>query len=214
MKFFIKKVFEYANYLSEVFPRIKTILWYKQLFRGLGNHSVVFKPLRLINPQNITIGDRVRIYKGSRIETIESWGNTKFTPELIVGNGTTFEQFVHIICASRVEIGKAVVISAGVMITDNNHEYKEINKSVMEQPLEVKDKTVIGDFCFVGMGSRIMAGARLGNNCIVGANSVVLGEFKDYSVIVGSPAKIIKRYDLETSKWRKTTSSGEFIDEV
>lgn len=212
MKQFIRKAFSYGNYLYEILVKIKTILWYKQLFGVIGKHCAIFTPLRLIGPHNINIGDWVRIYKNSRIETIERWGDTKFNPTIVIGNRTTFEQCLHLTCASRVEIGEDVVILADVMITDINHEYTEIDKSIMQQPIDVKE-TVIGSFCFIGMGARIMAGVRLGKNCIVGSNSVVIGEFPDYCVIVGSPAKIIKRYDLEISKWRKTSSTGEFIDE-
>jgi len=213
MKRFIRKLYSYGNYLSEILVRIKTILWYKQLFGVIGKHCSIFTPLRLIEPHNINIGDWVRIYKDSRIETVESWESTKFNPSILIGSRTTIEQRLHLICVSKVEIGEDVVISADVMITDNNHEYTQVNKSVMYQPLEIKE-TVIGNFCFIGMGARIMAGVRLGNNCIVGSNSVVIGEFPDYCVIAGSPAKIIKRYDFEISKWRKTSSVGDFIDEV
>ena len=38
-------------------------------------------------------------------------------------------------------------------------------------------------------------------NCVVGANSLVKGQFPDYSVIAGSPAKIIKRYDINPENW-------------
>ena len=213
MKQFIRKVYNYGNYLCEILVRIKTILWYKQLFGIIGKHCAIFKPLRLIAPHNIKIGSHVRIYKDSRIETIESWGGIKFNPTILIGNRTTIEQRLHLICVSKVEIGDDVVISADVMITDNNHQYADVNKSVMSQPLEVKE-TVIGNFCFIGMGARIMAGARLGNNCIVGSNSVVIGEIQPYCVIAGSPAKIIKRYDFKVDKWRKTSSVGDFIDEV
>jgi len=211
MRQFIKKVYRYGNYMAEILNKIKTIIWYKQLFGNIGEHSIVFKPLRLINPHNIYIGDGVRIYKNSRIETIETWGDTKYKPRVVIGNHTTFEQRLHLICASRVEIGADVVISADVMITDLNHEYREVNRNLMHQPIEVKE-TVIGNYCFIGMGTRVLAGTRLGNNCIVGSNSVVIGEFPEYSVIAGNPAKIIKRYDFEICKWRRTNSSGDFYD--
>jgi len=213
MRQFIKQAYKYGNYMAEILTKIKTILWYKQLFGKIGKRCAVFKPIRLIDPHNVNIGDEVRIYKDSRIETIERWGDTKFNPVILIGNRTTFEQRLHLICASRVEIGDDVVISADVMITDNNHDYREVNRNIMHQTLEVKE-IVIGNYCLIGMGARIMAGTRLGNNCVVGTNSVVIGEFPDYSVIVGSPAKIIKRYDFEICKWRKTNNRGDFVNEV
>ena len=54
----------------------------------------------------------------------------------------------------------------------------------------------------IGMNSTILPGVVLGRHCVVGANSVVTkGDYPDYSVLAGVPAKIIKRYDLVTKTW-------------
>lgn len=46
---------------------------------------------------------------------------------------------------------------------------------------------------------------------LVGANSVVRGDFPDYSVIVGAPARIVKRYDANQNRWRKSDAQGNFL---
>ena len=48
-----------------------------------------------------------------------------------------------------------------------------------------------------------MPGSVIGNNCIIGANTMVMGEIPDYSVAVGMPARVIKKYSFETEKWEK-----------
>lgn len=50
----------------------------------------------------------------------------------------------------------------------------------------------IGAFSFVGTSCVLLPGTVLGKGCIVGAGSVVKGNYPDYSVIVGNPAKVIK----------------------
>ena len=193
--------------------QVKTMLFYRLLFGEIGRCSIIYKPLRLLNPHNIFVGDHVYLYKQARIETIEKWGDVIYTPKIVIGNRVSFEQRLHLICVELVEIGDDTVVSADVMITDNSHSYQEIHRKVMDQSLKFK-KTIIGKFCFIGMGARIMAGTKLGDNCIVGSNSVVSGQFPGYVVLAGAPAKIIKRYDFETNKWRKTNDKGDFINEV
>ena len=53
----------------------------------------------------------------------------------------------------------------------------------------------IGDNTLIGMGSIIMDGTKIGKNCIVGAGALVTGgkEFGDGNLIVGSPAKAVRK---------------------
>ena len=44
------------------------------------------------------------------------------------------------------------------------------------------------------MNSIILKGTTIGNNCVVGAGSVVHGTFGDNCVIAGNPAKVIKEF--------------------
>lgn len=52
----------------------------------------------------------------------------------------------------------------------------------------------------------------IGKGSIIGANSIVNSVLPPYSIAVGIPAKVIKRYCFETGTWRKVSSQGAFID--
>ena len=83
----------------------------------------------------------------------------------------------------------------------------------MEQK-HIISETKIGENCFIGYGAVIQAGTILGKQCIVGANAVVRGHFPDYCVMVGVPAKIVKRYDEKSGVWKKTDKYGNFINSL
>ena len=57
----------------------------------------------------------------------------------------------------------------------------------------------IGDNSMVGMGAVVLTGAKIGNNCLIGAGAVVTGKMDapDGSVILGSPAKVVKEVTPE-----------------
>ena len=57
----------------------------------------------------------------------------------------------------------------------------------------------IGDGTLIGMGAIVLNGAKIGNNCIVGAGALVTGgkEFEDGTLILGSPAKAVRRLTEE-----------------
>ncbi|MFM2076567.1 MAG: hypothetical protein RJA49_457 [Actinomycetota bacterium] len=52
----------------------------------------------------------------------------------------------------------------------------------------------IGDGSWLGHGTVVLPGSKIGKHVTIGANSVVSGEIPDYSVAVGSPARVIRRY--------------------
>ncbi|MHC2115763.1 DapH/DapD/GlmU-related protein [Stenotrophomonas geniculata] len=78
---------------------------------------------------------------------------------------------------------------------------------VSHQPVTVKP-TRIGDNCFIGVGARIQAGTVLGKGCVVGANAVVRGAFPAYSVLVGAPARAVRRYDPKDGSWNRVSSAS------
>ena len=67
-----------------------------------------------------------------------------------------------------------------------------------KEDLPYKGDTVIGNDVWIGQNAVILPGVHVGNGCIIGANSVVGSDIPPYSVVVGNPAKVIrKRFDDE-----------------
>jgi len=157
----------------------------------------------------MSLGNAVQIGYHGRIEAVHSFSGKVFHPNIVLEDGVTIQQRCHILAANKLVIGKNSLLSFDVMITDIDHEYEAIGVPVGIQKLIVRE-TKIGENCFIGAGVKIQAGTSLGKQCIVGANSVVRGTFPDFCVIVGTPARIVKRYHEETSQWQKTDSKGEF----
>lgn len=88
-------------------------------------------------------------------------------------------------------IGDYVRFAPNVGILSANHDLYERDKAV--------GKSIrIGDYCWVGMNSLILAGVELGPSTIVGGGSVVTKSFPEgYCVIAGNPAKIIKSIEKD-----------------
>lgn len=64
-------------------------------------------------------------------------------------------------------------------------------------------RVTIGDHVFVGHGTIILPGTHIGNNCVIGAGSVVSKDIPDNSVAAGNPIKIICTYDDFVEKHRQ-----------
>jgi carbonic anhydrase/acetyltransferase-like protein (isoleucine patch superfamily) len=70
----------------------------------------------------------------------------------------------------------------------------------------------IGDNTLIGIQSVILNGAKIGRNCIVGAGSVVTEgkEFPDNSLIVGSPARVVRTLD-DAAALKLTASAESYV---
>ena len=55
-----------------------------------------------------------------------------------------------------------------------------------------KGKIIIGHECWIGIGVTVLSGVEIGNGCVVAAGSVITKSFPPYSIIGGSPAKLIR----------------------
>jgi acetyltransferase-like isoleucine patch superfamily enzyme len=210
-KFYKLNLSDKINLIDRYFNIFRTKYFYKYLLKKSGLNNFIRKPI-LWNPNFIEIGNNCYIGYHCRLEAIRKWNGKSFSPNLIIGDGTSMEQGCHITFADELIIGEKCTLSYNVMITDTDHSYKDIGVDIISQSINIK-KTQIGSNCFIGAGAKIQAGTTLGKQCIVGSNSVIRGVFPDYSVIVGIPGKIVKRYNQKTDKWEKTRDNGDFIDE-
>ena len=158
---------------------------------------------RLIGPECIEIGDYCSFGNNLRLEAVTQYaGGSRFFPQIKFGNNVVINQNFHCTCADSLLIGDRTAITANCGIFAIIHPYDDIDLPPKDQ--EIKAVPVnIGSDCLIEMNSVILPGTRLGNHRVVGANSTVSGEFGDYCVLAGSPAKIIKKYDFEKKEWIK-----------
>jgi acetyltransferase-like isoleucine patch superfamily enzyme len=182
---------------------------YQKKFKSFGKRTNVLFPLNINGIENISIGDNVNIAYKTWLAAVSLTGSDKC--ELVIGKGTSIGNFNHIYATSSIVIGANVLIADKVYITDNLHNYEDIRLPIMVQPIKQIGEVVIGDGSWIGESVSVI-GAKIGMNCVIGANSVVTKDVADYCIAVGVPAKVIKRYCLLTDKWRKTNETGEFIN--
>jgi len=121
---------------------------------------------------------------------------------LFIEEGTYIGPNCHIAgTKNNIKIGRDVLISDRVFISTTEHRYEDVTKPINQQGFISKGDIIIGDECLIGTGSAILTGVKIGKHSIIGANSVVTRDISSYSVAVGNPARVIKRYNFKTTKW-------------
>lgn len=119
-------------------------------------------------------------------------------------------------------IGKFCQIASGVEFIMNgaNHQMNAVTtfpfytlegwkqKAPSLNDLPLKGDTIIGNDVWIGQNATILPGVKIGDGVIIGANSVVGSDIEPYTIVVGNPARVIrKRFDdelidiMEKLKW-------------
>ena len=173
---------------------------YKILLAQFGKKSYIVSPLQIDGYKNIKIGNNCMINYKSWLAALPLTGFDSC--ELFIDNGVIIGHYAHIFATKCIHICGNVLIADHVYISDNIHGYEKVNVPIKDQPIVQKNEVRIGENSWLGENVCVI-GARIGRNCIVGANSVVTHDIPDYCVAVGSPAKVIKKFNFTTQKWEK-----------
>ena len=150
---------------------------YKFFFQYIKSKLYGRRGLYALLPSESKIVDFDKIvFKGNLI-------NSNFVRSLISNR-------LYIQAINGIIIDTSVLIGPDVKIISANHCFNDYEKWYNSDPIKI-DKNV-----WIGANSVILPGVNIGQNCIVGAGSIVTKSFDDNSVICGNPARIIRKNNL------------------
>ena len=184
--------------LRNLVSKLKSVLFYPLRFKYFGNGSLMVAPLKIDGCKNIIIGNRVYVQAQTWLACVPLTGGKN--PTLQFGEGCVIGHFNHIYATQSIVFEANVLTADRVYISDNLHNYTDINTPIVQQPICQINPVVIGEGSWLGENVCII-GASIGKHCVIGANAVVTRDIPDYSVAVGVPARVIKQYNFETEQW-------------
>jgi acetyltransferase-like isoleucine patch superfamily enzyme len=140
----------------------------------IGRHAC----LRLGRWSWIGHGSKIRVHEG----------------EVSIGAKTVMGQECTISAYQHVSIGRECILADRVMLIDFDHGAVEVERPIRLQGIYKRDVDV-GHNVWVGYGACVLRGVKVGNNAILGTNSVVTREVPANAVVGGAPARVIRMRD-------------------
>lgn len=126
-------------------------------------------------------------------------------PTLFIGDNCEMGEMTHIVAHEKVEIGNNVLLASKCFISDTSHgTYKGAEQDGPNIPPNQRKLVTrpvrIGNNVWIGENVVILAGAEIGDGCIIGANSVVNSVIDKNCIVVGNNY-IIKQYEDKRKEW-------------
>ncbi len=173
---------------------------YRLAFQRVGTGSFVSPFIQAVGLDCISIGNRSRISRNTRLMALKAYGAQTFTPQITIGDNVSIGFGCTLSCVNRLEIGQDVTIGDNVYLADSHHGYTDPALGILQQPL-LPGSISIGQGAWVGYGAFIAGDVSIGEHSVVGANSVVTRPVAPYTVVAGVPARPVKRFDRQAARW-------------
>jgi acetyltransferase-like isoleucine patch superfamily enzyme len=162
---------------------------------------------QLLGVSHFSIGRNFLAGEHLRMEAITKYANKDYNPRIIIKDNVGINDFVHIAAVNYVEIGNNVLIASKVYISDHNHGiYSGDGQSNPGSPpgsreILANKRIIIEDNVWIGELVSILPGVTIGKGSIIGANSVVSRDIPSCSIALGTPARVVKRFDDAQKIW-------------
>ena len=120
---------------------------------------------------------------------------------LLAGSSVWFNAVLRGDC-DLIEIGEGSNVQDGSILHTDHGFPLVVGKGVTIGHKVMLHGCSVGDFSLVGINAVVLNGAKIGHHCVIGANALVTEgmEVPDYSVVMGSPAKVVKTIQAEQAE--------------
>jgi acetyltransferase-like isoleucine patch superfamily enzyme len=149
--------------------------------------------IQIARAAEVRFGRFVWIGDGSKIRCHE--GLVEIGEKTVMGQECTISAYQH------VRIGEECVIADRAMFIDFDHGMVEVERPIRLQGIYKRDVEV-GSNVWIGYGACILRGVRVGDNSVIGTNSVVTKDVPANAVVAGIPARVIRMREVpEHLRW-------------
>lgn len=166
--------------------------------------------VKLIGIKNIYIGKNSAIGANTWLNVNER-SNPKLS-SIVIGENSFIGQSNFFTTGSKIILGPYCLTAKNCSFIGSSHIYENPLAPYATTGTSNKDTIIIGTNCFFGYGAQVIGNVTIGHGSVIGAGAVVKSDVPPFSIVVGNPARVIKRYDFKSKTWVRPLSTDEIKD--
>lgn len=172
----------------------------------VGKGSYIHKSVHILGKEQVSLGSNSCISEGCWLNVnhrTESNKAIQIGNHCFIGKGNFFSS------GRKIEIGDYSLTTIGCRFVGSSHHIDNPLQPYLTTGTTDTDSIVVGVNCFIGAGATVIGNVKIGHGSVIGANALVLSDVPPFSIAVGNPAKVIKRYSFMQDKWLNTNDFSE-----
>lgn len=205
IKFIKYPYFEKIYFFYSLYSELLGVLFFRYIFASFGSRSWIKAPDQIVGSENIYIGSHTHIEKGAVLYAVREYSGVAHNGQIKIGNYVYLNRMFNASSASKINIGDHVTCGSNVSLFNYDHGWIDTDQDINSNQLLVYGDISIDDETWLGNNVSVLGKVSIGKHCVIGAGSIVTKDIPDYSVAVGSPARIIKRYNHNNGTWENVS---------
>lgn len=157
------------------------------------------KRVQIVGVRNVHLGAESTIGDGCWINVNHRESDEK---RFVVGKSSFIGRNNFFTVGKRIQLGDYFFSSVNCSFLGASHG-KDVFRPYILGSIEERDSIIVGTNVFVGADCKVIGNVTIGHGSIIGAGSIVVSDIPPFSLAVGSPARVLKRFDFELRKWTK-----------
>jgi len=164
----------------------------------VGRGSYIHPTVHLLGKDNIRVGANTCVSEGC-------WLNVNHRKEnkvsIEIGNNCFIGKQNFFTSGNMISIGDYTLTTIGCKFIGSTHKNSDPEVPYLLSGTTSDDQIKIGANCFFGTGSTVLGNVTVGHGSVIGTDSLVLRDIKPFSIVIGNPAKTVKRYSFLQKDW-------------
>jgi acetyltransferase-like isoleucine patch superfamily enzyme len=152
----------------------------------------------LIGVHRIRIGANVAIGSGSWLNV-----NDRNSPSdgLVIGDNCFIGKRNFFSVGRSIILRDYCLTALNCAFIGGAHRYDDPMSAYMATGVTLDADIYVGANCFFGYGAQVIGNVRIGHGCVIGAGALIRTDIPPFSLAVGNPARVIKRFDFSSMQW-------------
>lgn len=164
----------------------------------IGGGAYVHPSVHVLGKDNIRVGENTCVSEGSWLNVNH---RDKGKVSIEIGNNCFIGKQNFFTSGDYIRIGDYTLTTIGCRFIGSSHQVGDPEVPYLLTGTTKDDRIIIGVNCFIGAGATVLGNVSVGHGSVVGANSLVLSDIPPFSLVVGNPAKVVKRYSFKQKTW-------------